>query len=79
MSRTLLSSREIGNVQRNDLDITTTGEAVIRKVIAGTNVTLSSTGVDSGTGDVTINASGGGSGPFDYGKSFAAINGYAMP
>lgn len=56
MARTLLTSREIGNVQRNDLDITTTGEAIIRKVVAGTGISLSSTGVDAGTGDVTINA-----------------------
>lgn len=59
MARTLLTSREIGNVQRNDLDITTSGEAVIRKIVAGTHVTLSSTGVDEGTGDVTINVTGG--------------------
>ncbi len=62
MARTLLSSKEIGNVQRNDLEISVTGEAVVRRIVAGTNVTLSQTGVDTGTGDVTINASGGGSG-----------------
>lgn len=55
MARTLLSSREIGSVQRNDLDTTTTTQAIIAKVIAGTNISLSSTGVDAGTGDVTIN------------------------
>lgn len=62
MGRTQLTSREIGSVQRNDFDTTTTTQAVITKVIAGTNVTISSTGVDAGTGDVTINASGGGGG-----------------
>lgn len=63
MSKTLLESDEIGSVQRNDFDITTTGQAVITKVIAGTGVTISSTGINPGTGDVTINAAaGGGSG-----------------
>lgn len=59
MSVTQLTSRQIGSVQRNDFDITTTGQAVITKIIAGTNVTISSTGVDTGTGDVTVNTSGG--------------------
>lgn len=57
MGQTLLTTREIGSVQRNDFDVTTTTEAVITKVIAGANCTLSSTGVDAGTGDVTVNAS----------------------
>jgi hypothetical protein len=56
MAKTQLSSEEIGNVQRNDFDITTSGQAVITKVIAGSGVTISSTGVDAGTGDVTVNA-----------------------
>lgn len=49
-------------VQRLDLDATTAGSAVIRKVIAGTGVTISETGPDAGTGDVTINVSGSGGG-----------------
>lgn len=61
MGRTLLSTREIGSVQRNDIDITTTGQALVTKLVAGTNISFSSTGVDAGTGDVTINASGGSS------------------
>lgn len=55
MGQTLLRSEEIGSVQRNDIDVSTTGQAVITKVIAGANATLSSTGVDAGTGDVTVN------------------------
>lgn len=62
MGRTQFSSREIGNVQRNDFDIITSGQAVITKILAGTNITISQTGVDSGTGDVTINASISGGG-----------------
>lgn len=54
MGRTKLSSKEIGSVQRNDFDTTTTGEAVIAKAIPGRGIAFSSTGVDAGTGDVTI-------------------------
>ena len=46
-----------GSVQRSDLDATTPGKAVIRKIVAGNNVTITSTGPDSGTGDVVISAS----------------------
>ena len=35
---------------------------MILRVIAGTNITISSTGVDSGTGDVTINSTAAGGG-----------------
>ena len=58
MARTQLTGQQVGDgtVQRVDLDSTTAGNAVIKKVIAGTGITLSSTGVDAGTGDVTINA-----------------------
>ena len=45
-----------GTVQRADIDSTTAGQALITKVIAGTNITLTSTGANAGTGDVTINA-----------------------
>src|SRR4051794_39205615 len=47
-----------GSVQRDDLDISTSGQAVVRKIIQGSGVIISSTGADSGTGDVTINVSG---------------------
>jgi hypothetical protein len=56
MPRTQLTSREIGSVQRNDIDTSTTGQALITKILPGTGISLSSTGVDAGTGDVTINA-----------------------
>jgi hypothetical protein len=59
MAQTQLRGKQVldGSVQREDLDVSTPGSAVIRKIIAGTNVTLSFTGADSGTGDVTINVS----------------------
>ena len=58
MAETLRRGRQVrdGAIQRDDLDVSTAGQAVIRKVIAGTNISLTYTGTDSGTGDVTINA-----------------------
>jgi hypothetical protein len=44
-----------GTIQRADLDIATVGQAVLRKLVQGTGITLNSTGADAGTGDVTIN------------------------
>jgi len=46
-------------VTRADLNTDVVGSAVTAKIIAGTGITLTSTGADSGTGDVTINTSGG--------------------
>jgi len=48
------SQIEDGGVIRDDLNTATAGKAVIRKAVEGTGVTLSSTGADAGTGDVTI-------------------------
>lgn len=41
-------------ILREDLNVISPGHAVIRKVIAGSNIEISYTGVDAGTGDVTI-------------------------
>lgn len=46
-----------GTIARADLDTSTVGQAVTTKIIAGTNITITQTGVDAGTGDVTVNAS----------------------
>src|SRR5262245_2236103 len=43
-----------GSVQRTDLDVSTVGQSVVRKIVQGAGVTLTSTGADSGTGDVTV-------------------------
>jgi hypothetical protein len=48
-----------GTIQRADLDTTTAGQAVVAKIVQGSNITLSSTGADSGTGDVTVSATAG--------------------
>lgn len=55
-----------GSVERTDLNTTSAGKAVVAKIIAGTNITISQTGVDNGTGDVTINATGGGGGGLTF-------------
>lgn len=62
MARTQLTGNQTldGTIQRADLDAVTAGSAVIKKIIAGTGVTITSTGVDAGTGDVTISAAAGG-------------------
>lgn len=58
MGRTELKSRQIkdGTIQREDMDVTTPGKSVIARILPGANVTISSTGADTGTGDVTISA-----------------------
>jgi hypothetical protein len=57
MAITVLRGAQIkdATIQRVDLDTSTAGQAVIAKVVQGTGITISSTGADSGTGDVTIN------------------------
>ncbi len=67
MAATQLQSSDIGSIQRNDVDTTTSGQAIITKIIvAGAGApTMTQTGVDAGTGDVTLtfsSASIGGSG-----------------
>lgn len=56
MARTLINSGNVAaqGIVRADLNIATAASAVIAKVIASTGITLSYTGVDSGTGDVTL-------------------------
>lgn len=44
-----------GTIQRVDLDFETTGQAVVRRIIAGVGISITEDGVDTGTGDVTIN------------------------
>jgi hypothetical protein len=42
-------------IQRVDVDVATAGQALIRKVVQGTLMSISSTGADAGTGDATLN------------------------
>jgi hypothetical protein len=61
MARTELSSAQIrdASIARVDLNTQTPGAAVVAKIVAGAGITISQTGADSGTGDVTVSASGG--------------------
>lgn len=58
MARTEVNSLQIkdGSIKREDLNITIPAQAVITNIVAGENIILSSTGVDPGTGEVTITA-----------------------
>lgn len=49
-------------VSRGDLNISETGKALITNLVAGEGIELVSTGADVGTGEVTIRATGGGTG-----------------
>jgi hypothetical protein len=59
MARTQIGTTliEDGSVRRVDINTTLTGSALITKVIVNSPLTISSTGVDSGTGDVTLGLS----------------------
>jgi hypothetical protein len=58
MPVTTVRGRQVldGDITRSDINTITSGSAVIAKVIAGTGISISSTGADAGTGDVTISA-----------------------
>jgi hypothetical protein len=58
MSATQIKGKQVypTTIQRSDMDVGTPGQAVVTKIVQGNNITISSTGADSGTGDVTINA-----------------------
>lgn len=78
MAKTNITGSQIldGTVGRADVDTTSISQSVITKVIAGTNVTLSYTGADAGTGDVTVNfTGGGGSARVAWGPDFGEDNG----
>lgn len=72
-----LTGRQIkdSTVQRRDIDTTTAGQSVITKlIVAGAGApTMTDTGVDEGTGDVTLtfSASGGAASPPWHGTLYA--------
>jgi hypothetical protein len=59
-----IESRDIkdGTVGKSDLNVTSTGEAVVTKVLAGSGISILYDGIDVGTGTVTVslNTSTGG-------------------
>lgn len=59
MARTQITGSLIENssVLRSDINTTISGEALITKVLVNSPLTISNTGVDSGTGDVTLGLS----------------------
>jgi len=62
MARTLIDGAdqiEAGSIIRASINTATTGSALLTKLIAGTGLTLTQTGVDGGTGDVTASVSYG--------------------
>jgi hypothetical protein len=56
MARTQISGRliEDSSVGRPDINTTVSGQSLITKLIVGSGLNASSTGVDPGTGDVTV-------------------------
>lgn len=56
MGRTQVSAKQLlnGSLQREDMDITTPGNAMLVQVVAGDEIVLESTGGDEGTGVVTV-------------------------
>jgi len=67
MGKTSIGTRLIrdDSVNRDDVDINTVGKSLITKVIEGSNINISWTGADAGTGDVTISAASAGGGDYD--------------
>lgn len=59
MARTQVRSAQLEDegITRADLNVSTSGLAVVRKVIQGTGIAISATGADAGTGDATITLS----------------------
>lgn len=61
MARTQITGAQVldGSVERVDVNTTIAGQALITKLLAGSNLVITSTGVDSGTGDVTVGMTAG--------------------
>jgi hypothetical protein len=59
MARTQIPTTliEDGSIRRVDINTTTTGQALATRIFVNSPLTISSTGVDSGTGDVTLGLS----------------------
>jgi len=57
MARTQVKGQQVedGSIEKVDLCIDKPGASVITRVLPGNGIALSSTGIDEGTGDVTIN------------------------
>lgn len=62
MAKTDIRSGQVrdGEIRRANLNTADSGDAVVTRLVAGSGISLSETGVDTGTGDVTITATGSG-------------------
>lgn len=60
MARTTVGTGIVrdASINKDDIDTTISGKALITDVKAGTNISLIWTGADEGTGSVTINSTG---------------------
>jgi hypothetical protein len=59
VARTLIDGADqvqSGTITRGDINVTVSGSAVIAKIIPGAGISITQTGVDNGTGDVTISS-----------------------
>lgn len=58
LAQTTLNGPQIknGSITKQQLNISTFGSALPTRIVAGSGITLSSTGADTGTGDVTVNS-----------------------
>lgn len=58
MARTSVKGTQVldESIQREDLCSTVPGKSVIKKLIAGVGISITSSGVDDGTGDVIVSA-----------------------
>jgi len=56
MTQTQIKSSQLqdGGIQREDINVSVSGHALTTKITAGNGLTESHTGVDAGTGDVTL-------------------------
>jgi len=68
-----------GTIGRDDLNSTDIGQAVVKKIVQGSNIVLSSTGADAGTGDVTVSADLSGVSLQGHTHSFSEINPDSLP
>ncbi len=77
MARTQLTGGQVkdGDITRLDINTTISGSALIRKVGTSDFLSIASTGVDQGTGDVTI---GIGRSPFDIYVGNSTLTNYVL-
>lgn len=58
MPRTQIGGEQVWDqtIRRADLNVDDSGDAVVRRIVAGVGIYITEDGADTGTGDVTVNA-----------------------